>query len=60
MASGSLNTFGGGISPGAFTISTTNNGGSGIALDQAGTIISPFGAAKFTIEHNVTGLSVSD
>jgi hypothetical protein len=61
VASGSLNAFGGAFAgSGTFTITSSGNGASGIALDQAGTVISPFGAAKFILENNVTGFTVTD
>jgi len=61
VASGGLNAFGGGFaSSGTFTIIASRNGGSGISLDQAGTVISPYGAAKFVLENNVTGLTATD
>lgn len=41
-------------------ITSSNNGGSGISLDQAGTVISPYAAAKFILENNATGLTVAD
>jgi len=61
VASGSLNTFGGAFKgTGTFAITSSGNGGSGISLDQAGTVISPYGAAKFILENNVTGLTATD
>ena len=38
----------------------SNNNGSGIAIGLGGAVVSPSAAAKFIIEHNPTGLSVSE
>jgi hypothetical protein len=61
VASGGLNTFGAPFKgTGTFVITSSGNGGSGISLDQAGTVISPYGSAKFILENNATGFTVTD
>jgi hypothetical protein len=62
VGTGSLSFFGG---VGFATISASNNrgsnnNGSGIAIGLGGAVVSPSAAAKFIIEHNPTGLSVSE
>jgi hypothetical protein len=57
VGTGSLSFFGG---VGFATISASNNGGSGMAIGLGGAVVSPQAAAKFIIEHNPTGLSVSE
>jgi parallel beta helix pectate lyase-like protein len=56
VANGSLSFFG---EPSAYTISASNNGGSGITIEIGGAVVSPSGAAKFMIENNQqNGLNV--
>jgi hypothetical protein len=59
VATGSFSVFGGGVS--FATIGASNNDGNGIAIGLDGAVVSPGGAAKFTIEKNQrSGLDVSE
>ena len=63
VATGSLSVFGGAFAgTGSLaTISSSNNGGSGIAIGLDGAVVSPVGAAKFMIENNQKiGLEVGE
>ena len=58
IATGSLEVFGGTFAgSGANVITSSHNGTDGIFLPARGTIVSPFGTARFVVHGNVVGLN---
>jgi hypothetical protein len=56
IAQGQLFIAGSALPPGSIVITSASNAGSGVWLPDNGAIISPFGAARFIVENNPTGL----
>jgi hypothetical protein len=56
IAQGQLFIAGSALPPGSIVITSASNAGSGVWLPDNGAITSPFGAARFIVENNPTGL----